>query len=152
MGEPINPEAWKWYHRVVGARARAPLFGRVPLVFVVLKRTKRNTHTFVGFSRVAESQSRRRWPVCDCGHLLADRDGQPPHHASGGCDDLQARPGSAGRRCRSMSVFPDCWAAGLRLRLFALLRSGAGNSGRERQGAGGILGRAQRVVIRTVWL
>jgi hypothetical protein len=22
VGEPINPEAWRWYYRVVGARAR----------------------------------------------------------------------------------------------------------------------------------
>jgi acyl-coenzyme A synthetase/AMP-(fatty) acid ligase len=23
VGEPINPEAWEWYHRVVGDRAAA---------------------------------------------------------------------------------------------------------------------------------
>jgi acyl-coenzyme A synthetase/AMP-(fatty) acid ligase len=78
VGEPINPEAWRWYHDVVGG-------GRCSVVDTFWQASERARARSSEHARPRKLTARRTRP--------ADRDGRPRHHAAARLHASQGRLG-----------------------------------------------------------
>ncbi|HKX64855.1 MAG TPA: acetate--CoA ligase, partial [Rhizomicrobium sp.] len=84
VGEPINPEAWTWYHRVVGDN-------RCPIVDTWWQ-TETGGHLITPLPGATDLKpGSATLPLPDRGHLVADRDRFDLDQPAAGRDRAQAR-------------------------------------------------------------
>ena len=130
VGEPINPEAWLWYHENIGG-GRAPIVDTwwqtetgmimiTPLPGVTTTKPGSATFPFPGIAADVIDATGNTVPLGGGGYLVLKRPGRRCCAASTATPSATRRPtGAASRGCTSPATVPSatrratsgCWAA-----------------------------------------